>query len=420
MKATVRPPRRAIRTATAALLLALASSWAGPAAWARENPRLAGVDYQVANYAQPETRERLARFDLLVLGFWRAYGKPRVAAIVDDLRRRHPGIVLGQYTALNEVPGGYEKFDANSDLVAKLDREGWWLRDAAGRKVQWTSAYNAFDVNLTAFSPPDADGLRWPEWKARRDVQAVFSQWPSLDFVFVDNVFERPRDRAVWRPGGREAAGEDAEVAAAMREGYAGYWSALRKLQPGLKVVGNVDHDLTAPEYRGAPLDGAFLESLIGHRWSLESTRGWPQVMQRYRTVSRQVRDPRLVVFHVTGDPTDYRLMRFGLATCLMGEGLFAFNDNGRSPPWFDEYDVDLGAAEGAAAEVPGSSGVWMRRFRQGLVLVNPGPAPALVSVPPGYSRLKGSQAPDVNDGSPVREVRLPPRDGLLLVRAER
>jgi hypothetical protein len=407
--------RHRVRLSLAGLALVL--GFASAAAWAHENPRLAAVDYHVATYAQEPARARLAGFDLAILSFWRGFGAARVRGVVDDLRHRHPGMLLGQYTILNEVQGRASRNEAGYDLVEKLDRQGWWLRNAGGDRVQWTSAYGAYEANLTAGAAPDADGMRWPEWKATRDVREVFSQWPSLDFVFVDNVFERPRVRAVWRAGGREEGGDSAEFDREVRRGYVSYFNRLRSLRPGVLLIGNVDSDLSSPEYHHV-LDGAFLENLIGRPWSIESRQGWPTMMHRYRSVSRQVRRPDLVIFHMTAAPTDYRLMRYGLASCLMGDGYFAFSaDRGTSVPWFDEYDVELGRALGPAEPVPGGA-ASLRRFEHGMAVVNPGPNPVVVHLPSGYAHLRGSQDKTVNNGEPVDELPLPPRDGVILVRA--
>jgi hypothetical protein len=386
---------------------------------ARENPRLAAVDYQVQTYGDEATRARLAGFDLAILSFWRGYGAPRVTRVVDDLHHRHPGMLLGQYTALNEVQAQAKRDDANRDLVEKLDQQGWWLHDAQGERVRWTSTYGNDEVNLTSGATPDDHGLRWPQWKAERDVHQVFNQWPSLNFVFVDNVFEQPRVRAVWRAGGREEGKDSAEFAREMRRGYLSYFDRLRSLLPGVPLIGNVDSDLSSPEYHHA-LDGAFLENLIGRRWSIESQQGWGAMMHRYRAVSQQVRRPELVIFHMTAGANDYRLMRYGLASCLMGDGYFAFSaDGSTSVPWFDEYDVDLGAAQGPAEPVVDGAATW-RRFARGMAVVNPGPNPVVVHLPPGYAHIKGSQDPTVNNGEPVSELRLPPRDGVILVKTTR
>ncbi|HET9644485.1 MAG TPA: putative glycoside hydrolase [Burkholderiaceae bacterium] len=382
-------------------------------------PRVLGVDYKAHQYGEEAVRERLARFEVLVLGFWRGYERGRLRMLVDDLRRRNPQILIGQYALLNEVQGQAGPNEANRDMVDKLDREGWWLKNRRGDRVQWTSRYGHYEVDLTSWARPDKEGLRWPEWKVRRDVREVFTLWPRLDFVFLDNVFERPRVSALWRRDAGEEDGKSREVAAAARQGYVAYCEQLRKLMPGMRVLANVDHDLSAPEYDGI-FDGAFLEELLGRPSSMETWRGWAAIMERYRTVARHVKDPRFVVFHAVGGSTDYRLMRYGLASSLMGDGLFAYNsDDGPGTPWFDEYDANLGQPLSDARAATGST-AWMREFSNGMAVVNPGPAPAVVALPRGLQRLRGRQDPAFNDGSLVRELRLLPRDGALLLKAAR
>jgi hypothetical protein len=382
-------------------------------------PRVMGVDYKAHQYGEEAVRERLARFEMLVLGFWRGFERARLKMVVDDLRRRNPRILIGQYALLNEVQGQAGPNEANRDMVEKLDREGWWLKNRRGDRVQWTSRYGHYEVDLTPWARADKEGLRWPEWRARRDAREVFALWPRLDFVFLDNVFERPRVSALWRRDVGEEDGNSREVSAAARQGYVAYCKELRKLMPGMPVLANVDHDLTAPGYDGI-FDGAFLEELMGRPSSIETWRGWSTIMERYRTVARHVKDPRFVVFHAVGRSTDYRQMRYGLASCLMGDGLYAYNsDDGPGTPWFDEYDANLGQPVSDARAVGGST-AWMREFSNGVAVVNPGPMPAVVELPAGLQRLRGKQDRSINDGSPVRELRLLPRDGVLLLKTAR
>jgi len=404
------------RLARGAALFLLAPTTPLQALPAAGFPRLMALDYRARETLREPVREHLARFDAVVLSFWRGFGEARIRTVVQDLRRRNPRVLLGQYTVINEVPGKARPDEAHYDLVQQLDKQSWWLRNKGGERVQWTQRYQAYEADLGTDASPDEDGLRWPQWKARRDVREVFSKWPALDFVFLDNVFERPRVRAVWKRGGAEEDGRVSAVAAAQRQGYADYVTELHRHLPGLPVIANTDGDLSQRELRGV-FDGAFLEGLIGRSWSIETRAGWAAAMERYLAVSRHVKDRASVVLQAAGGADDFRQMRFGLTTCLMGDGYFAFGDaEGHGPPWFDEYEVKLGAPAGAAEPVAGGP-AWWRRFSRGMAIVNPGPMPAVVEVPRGWARFRGHQQPHINTGEPVRELRLPPRDGVLLVR---
>ena len=62
---------------------------------------------------------------------------------------------------------------------------------------------------------------------------------------------------------------------------------------------------------------------------------------------------------------------------------------------------------------------VWRRDFQRGVVLVNPTHEPRTVTVDPGLRRLAGSQDPLMNDGAAVKQIRLAPKDGIVLSRED-
>jgi hypothetical protein len=110
--------------------------------------------------------------------------------------------------------------------------------------------------------------------------------------------------------------------------------------------------------------------------------------------------------------------MRYGLASALLENGYFAFTvNNVIAPPWFDEYDAPLGSAVDAPPTAPTASGIWMRRYSNGVVLVNPTNVTASIDLGNGYKHLKGTQDPVINNGLAERVVSLPPRSGLLMVK---
>ena len=111
--------------------------------------------------------------------------------------------------------------------------------------------------------------------------------------------------------------------------------------------------------------------------------------------------------------------MRYGLATAMLHDGYFAFTLYSEvAPPWFDEYEAPIGAPSEGPPRAPTPSGIWVRRYANGLVLVNPSRTTAAsIDVGDGYKHLSGQQDPVVNDGLPERMVTLQPRSGLLMLR---
>ena len=222
---------------------------------------------------------------------------------------------------------------------------------------------------------------------------------------------------ADWERTGSDQPATDPTVQSAYRTGYVDYWTRMRSLNPGLLVMGNVDGDLSQPEF-DQQLDGAFNECMIGKSWSLETWAGWDAMLTRYRATIAHTRAPHDVVFQACGATADPALARYGITSALMDDGYFAFTVDGTAtPPWFDEYDARLGKAVDAPPAGPDPSGIWLRHFRNGIALVNPTGTTLSVDIGDGYRHLKGSVDPLVNDGSPVRIVTLAPRSGLVVVK---
>jgi len=405
---------------TTVLSIADASEWSTPG-----SPKLMGVyiggpdHYDEAGY-----QKQLSRFDVLVLNFWPEwkewkYGPTATRDVLRAIKTHNPGIHIGQYTNLNEAKAAGNTDTTSIDLAQKLDREGWWLRDADGRQVQWTDRYQAFDINVTAWTRPDRTNLRYPQWFAERNYRVFFRANPEFDFWYLDNSLSAPAvKQADWKGNGKNDDGRHPAITEAHRLGHFGYWQRIRKLQPGTLLIGNAD-DLSSPEYSGR-LNGAFLEALIGESWSTETRNGWSAMMARYHGTMDRVAAPKVVGFGVIGEADDYQRLRYGLTSCLLNDGYFSYSNDRPSYAsviWFDEYDLDLGNAIDPPATEPWRNGVYRRRFEKGLVLVNPGVFPVQIEVEPGYRKFKGQQDPDVNDGEPATVLRLAGRDGIVVLK---
>jgi hypothetical protein len=121
--------------------------------------------------------------------------------------------------------------------------------------------------------------------------------------------------------------------------------------------------------------------------------------------------------------PADYAAMRLGLATALLGDGYFAFDDGVHDVAWwFDEYDGAgqgpgwLGHPQGPPTRVSG--GAYVRTFTRGMVIANPTDTPVQITVPPGFRKLLGTQDPAHNDGADVTgPIVIAGRDAYLLTR---
>lgn len=384
-----------------------------------EFPRLIGMNIGEKHYQVPAYQQQLAKLDIVILGFYRGWGdKPNaMRQVMLNLKQRNPDIFVGQYGVMNEL-----RDVANDQAVAdsrwKVGNAGWWLRNQAGERVQWTSQYNAWEVNFTTLAKPDAEGRRYPQWLAERDHRVYHQPVPQFDFWYTDNVMHRPRVRADWDGDGANDDPEAPRILKVWREGYVAWWARIRGLTPKKWIMGNADSDLAEPEFH-SQLEAAFLEGLMGKNWSIETRRGWEAMMARYRAVKANLREPRIVGFNVWGDPKDYRFFRYAFASCLLDDGYFSFTDEARgysSVPWFDEYDVKLGRAISPPPLKSWRNGVWRRDFENGIVLINPGDLATEIEIEEGFKRIAGKQDPNTNNDQPARHILLAPKDGIVLV----
>ena len=251
-----------------ALLIAGSGSRAAPASAAATGtasfPRLMGMNIGTKNYDDATYQKELARLNVIILGFhmgWNpgSYGANPTAAIrkaVQAIKSYNPNVLVGQYTILSEA---YDNPNdaATLDLRDKLHASQWWLLNAAGRKVQWTAQYSAWEINFTNWTRPDAGGRRWPEWLAERNHIVYFRDIPEFDIVYLDGVTAPLRVTADWDLDKVDDNRKSPIILAAHYAGHLAHWNRLRELAPNALLVGNTDNDLANAQWRNQ-LNGGF------------------------------------------------------------------------------------------------------------------------------------------------------------------
>src|SRR5262249_10977527 len=131
------------------------------------------------------------------------------------------------------------------------------------------------------------------------------------------------------------------------RNGYAAFFALMDSLYPaGGLNFGNV------ADWWGGPitglegfLSGSAMESTIGQTYSLEHS-SWVTMMNYYQIVMNGTRSPSYNVFgHDLASATNYQEMRYGFASCLLGNAYYFPNIAGGSSAvtWFDEFDAPFG-----------------------------------------------------------------------------
>ena len=381
-------------------------------------PRRAALVVADFNLGVVTEQALLAKFDLVMLGLYASWSQNGlgIQAAAQALKTIKPSILVGNYSILSEA-----YYDTYPDArTAKLNATNWWLRDAKGKMVQWTPKYGAWDINITAWVAPDANGQRYPQWAADWFDSQYFAGSSVFDIWYFDNVMVQPHDPpADWKRNGTNQNSSDADVASAFRAGEAAEWAEARKLEPNMLLLGNVDSDLSSAEYKGQ-LSLALLECLSGQSWSIDTWGGWQRMMERYLGVVANLAPPQVAVFSACGAATDYAMFRYSLASALMGDGYFAYAGNASygTAAWYDEFNVNLGAALQPAVTSAYQSGVYRRDFQNGIVLVNPrGNGTQTVALGGTFHKILGTQDPATNNGQAVTSVTLNPADGIVLTR---
>jgi hypothetical protein len=191
---------------------------------------------------------------------------------------------------------------------------------------------------------------------------------------------------------------------------------------PSAIIITNGDSDQDLQPY----VNGRMFET-FPTPWEYDGS--WSTVMGNYLKLEKQVGYPPLFIINSntgnTGNKDDFKKMRYGLASTLLGDGFFQFDfgDNDHGQTWmYDEYNAYLGTPVGSAKNLTGStspvkSGIWRRDFQHGTVLVNSTDQPKSIDLDADFEHLNGKQDHAVNNGEISSTFTLQPQDGLILLR---
>jgi hypothetical protein len=391
-------------------------------------PRLGGVEYSSPfDYNNPAYISALAKQSISILSDWPGFapGGESMDSVVKAIKAINPNALVFLYIQEdNQNPYGAP--DSVSELRNKLNAMKWWLypNTSFASPVPSINSTVWYTINNTPYTPKDSNGDDSVDWMTKWYVTNIYDPNPDIDGLFMDNVFVRPNVAGDWYRNGTVLQPSDPRAQAAIQAGYERYFALARQLMPGKYQLGNVatwgQNGPIPAGYQGM-VDGGLLEGLIGKSWSIESWAGWQAMENQYYAVMSAVNSPKLVIFHQDGSPTDYQSFRYGLTSCLMNDGYYAFTDSSAGYTGvvrFDEYNANLGEPTEAPPTAAWQKGVWRRDFTNGIALVNPkGNGAQTVQLGGTFVKIKGTQDPAVNSGQTVTSVTLQDRDGIILLR---
>jgi hypothetical protein len=368
------------------------------------------LDWQL----KEEDLPALARWDIIVLD---ADQQARYPARVRKIRELNPAIKILAYLPSEEIANA--RFSEPPEYpfakLANQIQENWYLKDPAGQKAYFWPGSAL--LNVTDKGPVGANGKRWNEFLGVFIREEIMSSglW---DGVFLDNTFDGISHFAkgpidLDRDG---RADDPATADASWREGMRKLLRVIREQNPNAIMMGN------GGAYYADHLHGAFFERFPSWSWG-------PNWKEFRDTISRN-RAPSYTSLNVNTDnqerPNDYRLMRYGLGSALVGGGAYSFDMgdyNHNRLWWYDEYEVPLGSPRADAQILGGATGggtspaVWARSFDRGMVLVNSTSKVQRVALPGIYEKIRGKQDAKTNDGAVVSSIEIPANDGIILLR---
>lgn len=393
-------------------------------------PRIAGVQYGGPfNYNDSTYQAQLAKQSITLLQYWpgMAPGGESMESVVKAIKAINPNDLVFLYTNTDESWTSGSNAPAFAAVASQMSSMKWWLYTNTSYSSPVLSYFGdgGYTINNTPNTPKDSQGDDSIDWLSKWFVSTYAGQVPDIDGLFMDNVFTQPRVSGDWYRNGSDLSASDPKAQAALQSGYERWFSMTHQLMPGKYQLGNVatwaQSGAAIPSGYVNMADGGLLEGEIGASWSIESWGGWQAALNQYDSVMSAVNAPKLVIFNQYGSPTDYQSFRYGLATCLMNDGYYAFTNTSAGYSgvvWFDEYNANLGQPTSSPPTKAWQNGVWRRDFTNGIALVNPkGNGPQTVQLGGTFVKIKGSQASSVNNGQTVTSVTLQDRDGIILLR---
>jgi hypothetical protein len=414
-------------TLAAATIAAIAASTTAAAWNPPDFPRVGGVQIgSPFNYNDPNYQAQMAKQSVTIITDYLTFapGGQSMQTIVSKIKAINPNALVFVYTNVNEIRADQTASTTSWGAYrSQVDKMKWWLYSDKSLTKSVASSFGAQSLNTTLFTPKDSSGKTWMDWAANYYVTNYAKPAPALDGLYMDNLFTRPYIDGDWNRDGVIDSQTDPKVQTWFRQGYQHYYQTLKTLMPGKYQLGNIGDwgtvDANLTEYQGM-VNGGILEAYIGKSWSVETWGGWAAMFAQYRKVMGAIAAPKLAIFNVWGAKTDYQNMRYGLGTCLLDDGYFAFTDTSQGyygVVWFDELDQKLGAGQ-AKPTAAWQKGVWRRDFDNGIALVNPkGNGQQTVTLEGPYIKIRGSQDPVTNNGQTVTSVTLKDRDGIILLR---
>jgi len=367
-------------------------------------PRLANCFLKYFQLISDNDYDQLKRWDMLIIPNEVSMSNP---AFISQYKQAKPDGKVFAYT--------YPAMAINlpHTLYSKIDQQNLWLKDGQGNKLQiWPNLYAA-NITNSAWISMNLDFVNSKMNEA---------PWDGIFYDTVETNIQRYSTTGIDINNDGKVDSEN-YVNSEWQKGMVNLFLKTRQELPNKSIIINgVSDQIYQPN-----VNGRMFESFPPF-W--EGDGSWQATMYQYlKRLPTLNRQPSIYVINAntsnTGRSDDYKKMRFGLTSTLLGDGYFTFDFGDQKHEqlwWYDEYDVNLGHSDSSYFNLldPNDKtikpGLWRRDFENGIALVNSTKdKQVFVFSKEQFEKINGTQDHKVNDGTKVNYVNLASNDGLIL-----
>jgi len=382
---------------------------------------------KIANYflswSLPDEKiEELAKWDFLILDMENQINNPEK---IRKIREINPQITILAYIPIEEI--NYDSINSEyTQLRKELTEycpENWYLHDLQGKRFGFWLDSKLINITDQASLK---NNQRWNTFLPNFVSTKILSTglW---DGIFYDNTshvvsWVKPGQIDLNNNGRPE---NDFQVDAQWKAGAMKILKLTREANPEYIIIGNSASHLDFQEY----LNGRMYET-FPTPW--EGDGSWEYVTDLYlNRFPVQSLEPQIYVINSntenTGVMDNYRKMRFGLISTLLGQGYYSFDFGDRSHTqtwWYDEYNSFLGNPQSDPYNVLDREnkniqpGLWRRDFSRGVVVLNSTDQEQIyIFKGESFEKINGQQDRRINNGSKINWLKLAPQDGTILLK---
>ena len=308
----------------------------------------------------------IRRFNVLSTAFWNCEGPN--AARLDSLAQMNPDLVRLAYVnaAGRRIPAVGDPNHIVNRLAAGI-QDGWLVRNELGQLVYWDPTIPDMPLINLSTRCPRIGGQTYGEFIADFAAQQILANG-RFDGIMWDNIWAT----AAWVneaiPGsldldGNHVADHPDSVDVWWTTGLNNMLARYRaQVGPNVITIANTNG------HNYAHLNGRYFEAFPYRE-------GWAASLNEVAEWQQFGRQPTVCAGVTRSTEQDFRLMRFGMTTALLG-GFFSFHyaeeHTWPNPVFYDEYGVNLGQPVGEPIEI-GADVVATANFETGLPAIFPG-----------------------------------------------